>query len=168
MCVRACTCVSACEYPGAWVCACAYVHIALLIQHATRMRHIVTSFVASLSPLYFSTLSQKSGYSGKRLLSIKRVFSFFLQLLSKTFLILRRSSCKVPVIFAGFLFKLNFLDRFWKTSQISTFVKTFQWEQSYSMRTDGRTDGHDEANSRFSQLFERVQNYLLYSLNTVV
>jgi hypothetical protein len=35
------------------------VHVALLIQYATRMRHILTSFVAPLSPLYFSTLSHK-------------------------------------------------------------------------------------------------------------
>jgi hypothetical protein len=32
---------------------------ALLIQHAMRMRHIVTSFVAPLSPPFFSTLSHK-------------------------------------------------------------------------------------------------------------
>jgi hypothetical protein len=41
----------------AWACAWVYVHIALLIQHAMRMRHIPTSFLASRSPLYFSTLS---------------------------------------------------------------------------------------------------------------
>ena len=47
------------------VCVCvrmrsrARVHVALLIQHATRMRHIVTSFVAPLAPPYFSTLSHK-------------------------------------------------------------------------------------------------------------
>ena len=45
LCVHACACVRACGYPGAWACACAYVHIALLIQQATRMRNIVTSFV---------------------------------------------------------------------------------------------------------------------------
>ena len=33
--------------------------LALLVQHATRMRHIVTSFVASLAPPYFSTFSHK-------------------------------------------------------------------------------------------------------------
>jgi hypothetical protein len=44
--VHACTCVRACRYPGVWACACSYVHTALLIQHATRMHLIVTSFVA--------------------------------------------------------------------------------------------------------------------------
>jgi hypothetical protein len=39
------------------VCTC--VHVALLIQHATRMRHILTSFVAPLAPQYFSALSHK-------------------------------------------------------------------------------------------------------------
>ena len=43
----------------AWEFACACVHVALLIQHATRMRHVVTPSVASLAPLYFSTLSHK-------------------------------------------------------------------------------------------------------------
>ena len=59
VCVYAYACVRACGYPGAWACAFAYVHIALLIQHATRMRHIVTSFVTPQSPLYFSTLLHK-------------------------------------------------------------------------------------------------------------
>jgi hypothetical protein len=30
--------------------------------------------------------------------------------------------------------------------------KYVHWEQIYSMRTDGDADGHDEADSRFSQL----------------
>ena len=40
--------------PGACMC----VRVALLSLHATRMRHIV-SFVASLAPPHFSTLSHK-------------------------------------------------------------------------------------------------------------
>ena len=40
--------------------------------------------------------------------------------------------------------------------------KTVRWEPSSSMRTDGRTDGptdrHDEANSRFSQFCECAWN----------
>jgi hypothetical protein len=35
------------------------VHSALFIQYATRMRHIVMSFVAPLAPPYFSTSSHK-------------------------------------------------------------------------------------------------------------
>ena len=41
----------------AWARACA--RISLLIQHSTCMRHIVLSFVASLAPPHFSTLSHK-------------------------------------------------------------------------------------------------------------
>jgi predicted transcriptional regulator len=52
--------VRACEYPGAWACICVFVRVALLIQHATRMRHIVTSFAVPLAPPYFFTLSHKS------------------------------------------------------------------------------------------------------------
>ena len=59
VCVHACTCVRACGYSEAWACKCTYVYIALIIQHATRMRHIVTSFVAPQSPPYFSTLFHK-------------------------------------------------------------------------------------------------------------
>jgi hypothetical protein len=59
VCVHACACVRTCGCMAEWACACAHVHIAFLIQHATRMRHVVMSFVAPLSPLYFSTLSHK-------------------------------------------------------------------------------------------------------------
>jgi hypothetical protein len=59
VCVCMLACVRACGYPSVWACACAYVNLALLIQHATRMRHIVTSFMAPRSSLYFSTLSHK-------------------------------------------------------------------------------------------------------------
>jgi hypothetical protein len=41
------------------VCECACALIFFLIQNAKIMRHIVTSFVASLAPPYFSTLSNK-------------------------------------------------------------------------------------------------------------
>jgi hypothetical protein len=53
-CVRACV-----KYPGALVCAYAFLHLALLIQHATRVRHIVKSIVAPQAPPNFSTLSHK-------------------------------------------------------------------------------------------------------------
>ena len=96
-----------------WACACVCVHVALLIQHATRMRPTVTSCVAPLAPPHFSTLSHKLNDLRKKALKIKCVFRFSLQILSKSFLILRRiqediaikvetSSCKVPVILVGF------------------------------------------------------------------
>ena len=63
---------------------------------------------------------------GEKLLNIKCVFWFSLQLLSETFLTLRRiqrdmfinvhtSPCNVPVLLVKYLFKFDFLHRFLKT-----------------------------------------------------
>jgi hypothetical protein len=54
------------------------VRVALLIQHATPMRRIVLSFVASLPPLYSSTLFHKRYEfpEKKKLLNIKPVLIF--------------------------------------------------------------------------------------------
>jgi hypothetical protein len=56
-----CVCVRAraCGCPGTWACTCACVHMVLLIQHSTRILHIVTSFEAPLAQTHFSTLSLK-------------------------------------------------------------------------------------------------------------
>ena len=56
---RAYACVSAhaCKRFFGRVDMCMSAHVALLIQHAARMHHIVSSFVASLTPSYLSTLS---------------------------------------------------------------------------------------------------------------
>jgi len=81
-------------------------------------------------------------------------FSKKKKLLSGIFLVPRRTetdmiknvkysySCQILV-------KLAFTDRFprKKNYQISNFVKFRPWESSCSMRTDRRTDRHDEANS---------------------
>jgi hypothetical protein len=91
---------------------------------------------------------------GKMLLNIKRVFRFSLQLLSDTFLILRRiqwniiinvymSSCKLAVILAKCEWNSNFLDIFSKNTRASNFMK-IRSEQSCSMRTDGRTGGRTD------------------------
>ena len=54
--------------------------------------------------------------------------------------------------------KLNFLDRFSKKKlNYSISLKSFKWESSCFLRTDGRTDRHDETNSRFSEFCERFQ-----------
>jgi hypothetical protein len=58
---------------------------------------------------------------GTKFIELKMCFDFLLQLLSETFIIVRRSqrdiinvyrsSCKLPVAFSRFLSKLSFLDR---------------------------------------------------------
>jgi hypothetical protein len=48
-------CARACVPERVGVC----MHVALLIQHASGMHHIVTSFMAPLAPPYISTLYHK-------------------------------------------------------------------------------------------------------------
>ena len=63
------------------------VFVALVIQHTMRMRHIVFCGMSTV----FQIISRTARFSGeKRLLYIKYVFWFSLQLSSETFLILRR------------------------------------------------------------------------------
>jgi hypothetical protein len=51
------------------------VSVALVIQHAMRMRRTVLSSVAFLALPYFSTLSHKRhGFGGKKINEDKRVF----------------------------------------------------------------------------------------------
>jgi hypothetical protein len=69
---------------------CMRAHVALLTQHVTRVRHVVTSFVAPLAPPHFSTLSHKRyGFRGQ-CIEHEMCLLFSVQLLCETFLILRR------------------------------------------------------------------------------
>jgi hypothetical protein len=93
-------------------------------------------------------------FSEKKLLNIKCVFLFSVQLLSVTFLILRRiqpdiiinvhrSSCEVPVIVVRFYSNLNFLDRFFdKYSNIKFHENPFSGSRVVPR---GRTDRRNEA-----------------------
>jgi hypothetical protein len=67
------------------VCACAYVHVALLIQHATPLPHIVTSFVAPRSPLHFSALSHKRCDFRKKVIEREMCFNFLCNFCLKHF-----------------------------------------------------------------------------------
>jgi len=64
--------------------------VALVNQHAKRMRRIILSRVACLAVPYFSTLSHNATIFKKTLLKMKFVFRFSLQFLSEIFLTLRR------------------------------------------------------------------------------
>jgi hypothetical protein len=101
----------------------------------------------------------------------RTLFWFFLQLLSKTFLILRRIerdmiknvfwfSCKVPVVVVvvvvRFQWNLNFPNRFWKNAKISW--NPINWEPSCCVKTNRQTDRHDEANNGFSQFASQPKN----------
>ena len=89
------------------------VSVALVIQHAKRMRRILLSSVACLALPYFFALSHKRYYFRKKIIDHKVCVWFPLQILSETFLNVRRiardmiinvhrSSCKVPVSFVRF------------------------------------------------------------------
>ena len=136
----------------AWACACAWVNVATLINHANRMRHFVMSFVAPVAALNF-LLSHERRDLRKNVTEYKMCVLIFSTILFKKFLILRRiqrdivinvktSSCKVPVILVWFEWNLNifrqiFVKR-WNT-------KTLQGHYGGSRivpfgSTDGRTD----------------------------
>ena len=70
--VRACVCVGV----GARARACTFECVALLIQHARRMRHIACGL--SGSTIYFDTISQTARFrgegGGRNLLNTKWVF----------------------------------------------------------------------------------------------
>jgi hypothetical protein len=58
--------------------------------------------------------------------------------------------------------KLNFLDRFSKKLKYKVSPNSVHWKQNCSMRTDG----HDEADSRFSQFCERGLKNKMYACCT--
>ena len=78
--MQVCVCVRVCVPGGVDV----RVYVTLLIQHANPMRHIVTSFVASLGPTYFSTISDKHDFR-KEVIEHKMCFDFLYSFFLKYF-----------------------------------------------------------------------------------
>ena len=96
---------------------------------------------------------------------------FSLQLLSNTCLRLRRiqrdiiknvrgSSCQISVIPVSFCSNLNFFNRFWKKAQVSNLMKIRSVVTEF-FQSDGQTDRHDEATSRFWQFSNASKNEVI-------
>jgi hypothetical protein len=148
LCVRASLCVGGCRCTRSGVSLGAY-------RLTYTVRHAQAPYFLCLHHIFQHYLINHTIF-GKKLLSITRVLWFSLQLLFKTYFILRKksarcyecthtSSCKVPVT-CRVLTKLEFSRQ--KKSQISNLIK---------IRPVGvklfhvDRDRHDEANTRVSQ-----------------
>jgi hypothetical protein len=118
------------------------------IQHPMRMRHIVVCGL-SCCKIFFPHYLIKDTIFGETLSNKKCVFWFPLQLLSETFLILRknerdmiknvyRSSCKIAYIPVRFQWKFKILNRFSKNIQILNSTK-FRWVGVVLFHADGQT-----------------------------
>jgi hypothetical protein len=141
--------VCVCEIAHGWVILCAFMHVdacarirenafarvVLLIQHETRIRHIVCS-PSCLHHIFRHYLPNGTIF-GKKLLNIKRVLWFSLQLVFETFLSLRKthtdivinmttSPCEIPVIVFFTDFNENwifFSTDFREQNQIPNFIR---------------------------------------------
>jgi hypothetical protein len=118
--------------------------------------------------IFSDIISQRVPFSERNYRTQNFRFDFSLQILPKTFLILRRSQrdiaisvkmplCKIPIILVRFEWKANFLDRISQKSQISNLIKIRPvGAELFHANWQTDTDRYDTANSGFSQVSERT------------
>ena len=94
------------------MCVCEGARVALLTQHATHMRHIVSSFVASLTGPHFPALSHKRhDFREKKVIERKMCSLILSANASKTFLIISRIERNIVINTKTSLF-MSVQDRF--------------------------------------------------------
>jgi hypothetical protein len=123
--------------------------VILVIQHVKRKHHIVICGLSG-STTFFHIISFNGTMCGKMLMNLTCVFLFSLQLLSETFLIVRRilqdiiinihmSSRKVLAMPVRFKWTLIFLTDFQKILKYQISGKSTQWDLSCSMQMGRQT-----------------------------
>ena len=109
------------------------------------------------------------------------MFRLSLQILSETFLILKKNerdiiryiyiglNIKYPLFLSGCNESCIFLTSFRKILKYQISWQSFQWERTDG-RTDGQTDRHNEANGRFLQFcngaFDECSDWKISSLQS--
>jgi hypothetical protein len=135
------------------VCVCSLVS-SMQSAWAVLYCHLWPGWLYHVLPHYLINLT----IFGKKVLNIKRVFWFSLQLLSETYLILRRIHRDITnVIHVNSPLFLSHFNQTWILSRFKKIINIkFHDNQSNGSRavpcgrTDRQTDTHDEANSRFA------------------
>jgi hypothetical protein len=153
---------------------CECVFVALVVKNAMRMRHIVICGLPR-STIFFHVISQKAGFSKKK----KVIEHKQCVLISSTTFVWNIShskkkcanydpKCLLVSMYSALPSFLSDFSETWIFSTVCRKILNYQfswksvWRQpGYSMRREGQTDRHDEANSSFSQFCENAQQEML-------
>ena len=145
------------------------VSLALVIQHAERMCPIILSFVTCLVHTYVSTLSHK-GYDfllKKKVTEYKMCVLIFSTTFIWNFLILGRAEWYDHKYTRFFIWSTRYSCQILKKLEFSRQILEKYWNIKFHENPSrgsrdvprGRTDRHDEVNSRIPQFCERVQKW---------